>query len=202
MVRTQERGVSTRPSTEMVLAGQSHAEIVERAIIGGDLSKLSSTDRTTYYMRVCESIGVNPLTRPFDYFNLNGKTVLYARKDCTDQLRRIYGVSTKITGRETIGDLYIVTVEAHVRDGRSDQSDGIVVIAGLKGEAAANAMMKAETKAKRRATLALCGLGLLDEDEVAMVPNAVVMPAELPRRAPETVTLPAEPAAREPGEEG
>jgi hypothetical protein len=32
--------------------------------------------------------------------------------------------------------------------------------------------MKAETKAKRRATLSLCGLGMLDETEVASVPEA------------------------------
>ena len=44
---------------------------------------------------------------------------------------------------------------------------GAVNINGLKGEALANAMMKAETKAKRRATLSLCGLGLMDELEVS-----------------------------------
>ena len=42
----------------------------------------------------------------------------------------------------------------------------------LKGEALANAMMKAETKAKRRATLSICGLALLDELEVETIPNA------------------------------
>ena len=194
------RGQNVRPTTEMVLSGQSQAELVERAIIGGDLSKLSPADRTTYYMRVCESIGVNPLTRPFDYMNLSGKLTLYARKDCTDQLRRIHGISTKIMSRQNIEDLYVVTVAASSKDGRTDESDGIVVLGGLRGEAAANAMMKAETKAKRRATLALCGLGLLDEDEVAMVPGARVMAAEIPVR-PEVVTVPVE-AAREPGAEG
>jgi hypothetical protein len=179
-----------------VLTGQSQAEIVERAIIGGDLSKLSPADRTTYYMRVCESIGVNPLTRPFDYVNLSGKLTLYARKDCTDQLRRIHGISTKITSRQEIGDIYVVTVAATSKDGRTDESDGIVVLAGLRGEAAANAMMKAETKAKRRATLALCGLGLLDEEELAMTPHAVTVAADLPK------VLPATDEAREPGAEG
>ena len=32
--------------------------------------------------------------------------------------------------------------------------------------------MKAETKAKRRATLSLCGLGLLDESEVDSIPSS------------------------------
>ena len=33
-------------------------------------------------------------------------------------------------------------------------------------------MMKAETKAKRRVTLSLCGLGWTDESEVGSIPNA------------------------------
>ena len=37
----------------------------------------------------------------------------------------------------------------------------------LKGEVRANAILKAVTKAKRRATLSICGLGWLDESEVA-----------------------------------
>jgi hypothetical protein len=34
-----------------------------------------------------------------------------------------------------------------------------------------NAMLKATTKAKRRVTLSMCGLGMLDEDEVASIPD-------------------------------
>jgi len=40
------------------------------------------------------------------------------------------------------------------------------------GEALANALMKASTKAKRRLTLSLCGLGFLDETEVGTIPGA------------------------------
>ena len=49
------------------------------------------------------------------------------------------------------------------------RSTGAVPIAGLKGEEFANALMKAETKAKRRATLSICGLGVLDETEVETI---------------------------------
>jgi hypothetical protein len=51
-----------------------------------------------------------------------------------------------------------------------------VPIAGLRGEARANAMMKAETKAKRRATLAICGLGMLDESEMSGLPAEALGP--------------------------
>ncbi len=40
--------------------------------------------------------------------------------------------------------------------------------------------MKAETKSKRRVTLSLCGLGMLDESEVETIPGAVRAPVALP----------------------
>ncbi len=40
----------------------------------------------------------------------------------------------------------------------------------------ANAMMKAETKAKRRVTLSICGLGMLDETEMATVREVPTTP--------------------------
>ena len=54
---------------------------------------------------------------------------------------------------------------------RMTESTGAVSIAGLKGEAKANAMMKAETKAKRRAVLSLVGLSMLDSTEVETIPD-------------------------------
>jgi len=38
--------------------------------------------------------------------------------------------------------------------------------------------MKCETKAKRRATLSICGLGMLDESELETIPGAVVFDKE------------------------
>jgi hypothetical protein len=48
-----------------------------------------------------------------------------------------------------------------------------VSLHNLKGEALANAIMKCETKAKRRVTLSICGLGLLDELDVETLPTVV-----------------------------
>jgi hypothetical protein len=47
-----------------------------------------------------------------------------------------------------------------------------VLIGKLQGEARANAVMKAITKAKRRVTLSICGLGLMDESEALTLPGA------------------------------
>lgn len=138
----------------------------ERAMIQGDLSRLSEPERLGYYKRVCESLGLNPLTQPFDYIVLNGKMKLYAKKDATDQLRSLNHVSIVGLDEAEREGVYIVTARAETNDGRKDQSKGAVNLGGLKGEALANAIMKAETKAKRRVTLSICGLGWLDETEV------------------------------------
>jgi hypothetical protein len=138
---------------------------LEQVVIQGNLANLSENERIGYYARVCESLGLNPLTRPFEYITLNGKLTLYARKDATDQLRDLHGVTIDRLERERSDDLQIVTAYAKDRYGRTDSSIGAVSIKGLSGEALANALMKAETKAKRRVTLSIVGLGWMDEVE-------------------------------------
>jgi hypothetical protein len=150
------------------------ASDVEKILIGGDLGKLTAEQRLSYYNAVCRSLNLNPLTKPFAYIQLNGKLTLYALKDCTEQLRTIHVISLAITAREVIEGVYVVTARAHRPDGRFDESTGAVPIDNLKGESRANAMMKAETKAKRRVTLSICGLGMLDESETSEIQGARV----------------------------
>jgi len=158
--------------TQTLAKKQSAPVTVEQALVLGDLSSLDSEQRVNYYLKVCSSLGLNPYTKPFDYIVLNGKQVLYARKDATDQLRNIHKVSILSVDPRQIGDLFVVTVAAALPDGRRDSATGAVPTTNLKGEQLANAMMKAETKAKRRVTLSLCGLGMTDESEVDSIPGA------------------------------
>src|ERR1700674_2046119 len=83
-------------------------EQIEKVLLSGDLTVLSVEERLNYYKTVCKALGLNPLTRPLEYIVLNGKMTLYARKDCTEQLRRIYNVGVVESKRETVGDLHIV----------------------------------------------------------------------------------------------
>lgn len=148
------------------------AALLEQVVVEGDLAAMSAEQRLDYYSRVCESVGLNPLTKPFQYLRLSGKLTLYATKDATDQMRKLNGVSVRIVSRERVEDVWVVTAEASDSSGRTDASIGAVPIAGLKGDALANALMKAETKAKRRVTLSICGLGWLDETEIETIPAA------------------------------
>jgi hypothetical protein len=157
------------------------ADTVARVLLHGDLKQLTPSQKISYYRAVCESVGLNPLTQPFAYINLNGKEILYALKGATDQLRQVHHVAITIAAREVVEDTYIVTARASLPDGRTDESIGAVPLGGLKGENRANAMMKAETKAKRRVTLSMVGLGMLDESEVESLPMGALAPS--PRAA-------------------
>lgn len=141
------------------------AAVIEQVMIKGDLSKLNDSQKVSYYQNLCQSLNLNPLTNPFEYIVLNGRLRLYATRSCTDQLRSLHKISIKITSREKTEDFYAVTAVATTPDGRTDESLGVVTIIALKGNELANALMKAETKAKRRVALSICGLGYLDEAE-------------------------------------
>jgi hypothetical protein len=145
---------------------------LEKVIVQGRLEHLTPKERLLYYKTLCESLGLNPLTRPFEYITLSGRLTLYARRDATDQLRRLHQVSITIVSRERLDDIYVVTARATLPDGRCDEATGAVCIAGLSGEQLANAIMKCETKAKRRVTLSIVGLGILDESELDTVSQA------------------------------
>lgn len=155
-------------------------ELVHSLVINGDLSKMSQEMKVDYYNRFCQSLGLNPLTQPFQLLVFQGKQRLYATKDCTEQLRKIHGVSiTDVTAAELRG-VYVVTAKALDKSGKTDAATGVVPVENLKGEALANALMKAETKAKRRVTLSICGLGILDESELDTMPNHKVTPVDAP----------------------
>jgi hypothetical protein len=176
-VTTRRKNVNTSLTTspEQASLPAMSAATLEMAVIAGDLSKLTPAQRVEFYGGVCHSLGLNPLTRPFLYVTLNNALTLYATKNATDQIRANHRVNVQITSREVVNDVYVVTARAVTPDGRMDESIGAVTIAGLRGEALANAYMKGETKAKRRVTLSLIGLGVLDELEIESIKDARIV---------------------------
>jgi len=161
-------------TTAMVQASGLEAAQLEQILVEGNLEKLTAQERLDYYAATCQSLGLNPLTKPFAYIKLNGKLSLYPLRDATDQIRKIHHISVRISSREMLDESYVVTAVASMPDGRTDESTGVVSLAGLRGEAKSNAMMKTETKAKRRVTLSIAGLGWVDESEVDSISQAQI----------------------------
>lgn len=133
----------------------------------GDLSKLTNEQRVATYLQQCSTLGVAPISRPFDWLVLDGKLVLYPNKSCAEQLRRLHQISIKITRAEVVGGdtkepMYVVTVEGRRPNGQTDESTKYVPLSDsrgrLTGKNLANAYAKAESGAKRRLTFSMIGM--------------------------------------------
>ena len=142
-------------------------EAASQVIITGDLSKLTDVQKAIYLKTICTQHGLNPLTQPFAIMTFQGKQVLYAKKECAVQLASLRNISVEIRST-SIDDHGIMTVESRAIEDNRRFTDEIACLSvkGLSGEAFANARMKCVTKAKRRATLSHCGLGMPDESEI------------------------------------
>src|SRR5262245_44803386 len=154
-------------------------KIMEQVIAKGDLSSLTAGQRVTYYNTVCESLGLNRYTNPLSYITLSGKLTLYAKRDAADQLRKLHGVSLQVLSEKYDRGMYSVHVRATDKSGRTDEDFGVVPYGEkMAPDFAANMRLKAITKAKRRVTLSICGLGYLDETEVEDIPKDEATPLE------------------------
>lgn len=154
---------------------------IDEIVASGNLQELTSEQRLVHYNNVCDAMGIDPRPHPLEYMPVddpNGgrRLILYALKNCTDQLRANRKIKIVKLTREITDDMITFTAEATDKDGGADISTGSVTIKGKKGVEIANASMAAETKAKRRVTLSISGSGLLDETEITDI-NA---PASLP----------------------
>ena len=158
-------------------------QIIERVIALGDLKLLKADERNSYYLAICKSLNLNPLTRPLEYLTLNGKMVLYAEglHGAAAQTPRCFDHED----RDRRARWRLQSGDAKTKD-REDVDFGAVSIKGLAGDALVNAKLKAITKAKRRVTLSICGLEL-DKTEIETIPTAAPhsQPAQIEAGEPE-----------------
>ena len=188
----------TLPAT-IDAAARSHGvdtDAMQRFVLDGDLSSIPPPKRASLYVALCAYIGVDPIERPFLIFRDGKREVLYAARSCTSALCRARGISREILGltTETLAGHETIVAKARatiIATGRHDEATGAVPVLVndmewdeqarrkvSKGwrkptpDEVSNAVMKAETKAKRRAVLDLVGLGIPDESELATIKGA------------------------------
>lgn len=145
---------------------------VERVIIGGDLRGLQPGQRLWYYGYRARHAGLDPLSQPFNWLSnrRTGGVSLYLNKEGAAQLRKKNNVSIEIVSAQEAGDYFEVRARAAI-DGRFDEDFGGASLRGLTGDDRMNAKALAYTRAKRRVTISIVGLGILDESEVSGVPD-------------------------------
>ncbi len=164
--------IERRPIAEMSADESTTNRVIESVIVRGDISALTQQERAAYYLQICRSLGLNPAAQPLTPLRLNGKEILYASRGATDQLAAQHGINREIIDGPKVIDLagtklvYAVCRATHP-SGRSETA-----VATVPLQDPANVLMKAETKAKRRATLSILGLGMLDETEIETIPAA------------------------------
>lgn len=135
---------------------------ISKIIIKGDLSELNTEERKKYYLEVCNHLGLTAATQPFSILQLNGKTVLYPNRTCTDQLAAIHRLNREIIDGPKVVEItpgYKVVYALCRVTLPNKRVETSVATCELKDHL--NVLMKTETKAKRRATLSILGLGTL-----------------------------------------
>ena len=177
---TQTTVIDGSPLLEELLA-QAHAD-------GKDTRSLEPADRKAVLVGLARKLGLNPMSNAVMFLLTNGRETLYVTKQGTDQIAAAARLQ-----RETIKGPEVVTIEGRklvfcqVRathpDGRSEVSTATLALMDP-----VNDLMKCETKAKRRATLSVCGLGLLAEDEIETIPGAQRVPMSTTETAQATET--------------
>lgn len=172
-------------ATNSIINKNDGGAILEKVITSNDLAGLSSLEKVQHVRNVCTSLGLNPLTKPIQLIKFQGKEVMYITKDAAEQLRKNHNVSIYNIETKVIDGIYIVTAHAKMADGRTDAATGAIPIKGLQGDALCNAFLKAETKAKRRVTLSICGLGMTVEDELDTMHGAKKVNIEMHKQAEE-----------------
>jgi len=183
MVEFGDGEVEEKVETEKVQKAREHtpalgAEDIEAieakvSISGGDLRILEPAERVRYYRYLCAKLDLDPTFAPIQFVELDGKLRPYITRAGAEMLRAKHGVSTAILRSEIQANLFIVLVRATTPDGRSEESVAVADLRDKRGNDLGNACLFAETKAKRRATLSLLGLGyFLDETEVLSIQGA------------------------------
>jgi hypothetical protein len=160
----------------------------------GDLRQLSDKQRVGHYLDLCQSLGLNPRSRPFDWIEFydpesgGKKLTLYANQSCASQLRRQHQISVRVVRREPVGSgdnaMFVVEVEGTTPTGRTGAAIKYVSLMGrqkgggtypLSGQQLANAYMKAETGALRRLTFSMVGMASPpDRDELSRARDVIV----------------------------
>lgn len=139
---------------------------------GQDTKGLNPAEKENILAGLARALGLNPLSNPVRFLPMQGGEVLYVTRQGTDQIAARLRLRRETTAGPEIRkhgahEMVFCQVRVTAPDGRSEMATATLPLKDIT-----NDLMKCETKAKRRATLSLAGLGLLSEDETETIPGA------------------------------
>lgn len=140
---------------------------------GGRCDKLSIDQQAEYKNYLCAKIGVSPTLQPIDLIPTKNGLRPYLNRGAAELIRDTRKISiTDIELTEQNG-MYVVVCKLRDLNGRIDCDMGVNPKNGTQKSPMEphNSLMKAVTKAKRRATLSMCSLGAIIEEAHPMEYN-------------------------------
>lgn len=141
----------------------------------GNVAQLTQEEKDFVLSKLCERYGLDPILRPFDLISFQGSAKFYMTASATNQLANLKGLTREIIDLSIDEAKLLAKCTVVVRDpqGRSETANAFIAVSKflpptkdnpqmrkvmLEGEDLANALMKLETKAKRKATLSFFGV--------------------------------------------
>lgn len=141
----------------------------------GNTAKFTKEQKAELVMTISSHYGLNPALMPFNFINFQGQEKLYLTKVGCDQIAKNLNLTREIVSKDLDKETLILTITAKVSDKERSETASASIFLGsyntkgelvkLKGNDLANSLMKCESKAKRRATLAFIGFQF-EEDSV------------------------------------
>ena len=134
----------------------------------GNIASLSEEDRTRYILALCDALGLDPRFKPVDLIpGQGGALIPYLNRGATDSLARREGIQRttvvfpKVVEIDGVKCVLCVARATDTKTGRYEERVATAISRDHQ-----NVFMKVETKAIRRATIAVLGVGMLDESEL------------------------------------
>lgn len=153
----------------------------------GDLYQLTNEQRVAHYLNLCSSLGLNALSRPFQWIefkdgdNSPAVLTLYFKPSGAAQMLRNHQISFHFPRKEIVGELFVVEVEGMAPNGRKGSATKYVPLTNrygkLTGNRLSNAFMAAESGALRRLALNMFGLSTGPDLDEAFSARPVIVDA-------------------------
>jgi len=159
----------------------------------GDVSAMNNKQKNEIIIGMCKHLGIDPAMKPIDIIPSSAGEKLYLNSTGTDMIAKQHNLSREVEELEFKFDNTIAILRSRVTDGKRVEKGYAAITIGKfeggklvaqRGEELANTLMKLQTKALRRATLAFAGaadIGLntdIVENRIEVVPQQPIAVAQ------------------------
>src|SRR6056297_3595035 len=160
-------------TVENSLENSFKSDAIMEYVRTGDVSHMSDKQKNEIIVGMCKHLRIDPAMKPIDIIPSAGGEKLYLNHTATDMIAQSHNLSRKLHNLEFMFDNTIALLRAEVTNGDREETGFAAITIGRfeggklvpqRGEELANTLMKLQTKALRRATLAFCSAGVFGSD--------------------------------------